>query len=149
MPTVSLRIWGGQRHDSTLDCVIASGTAWKIFRLLGIRRASGAMCEVRLTCFRKSLPLMTLKTAADRFLLDVQSGSFAEATPNSLSNSSIVGRLPFSYSGRLSARRYSDLPIGLLRSRKRVLGNEAISCLAQDDTYTRLVVGMPQEVVYG
>jgi hypothetical protein len=48
---------------------------------------------------------------------DVQSDSFAEAAPNSLSNSSMVGRLPFNFSGRLSASRYSDMPMGLLISR--------------------------------
>ena len=49
--------------------------------------------------------------------LRIQSGSFAEAAPISLSNSSIVGRLPFNFSGRLSASRYSDIPMGLLMSR--------------------------------
>jgi nicotinamidase-related amidase len=50
--------------------------------------------------------------------VDSHSDSFTEAAPNSLSNSSIVGRLLFNFSGRLSASRYSDMPMGLLMSRK-------------------------------
>ena len=42
-----------------------------------------------------------------------QDGSSA-ADPSSLSNSSMVGKLPCSFSGRLSANRYSEMPIGLL-----------------------------------
>jgi hypothetical protein len=86
-----------------------------------------------------------------------QSDSFAEAAPSSLSNSSTVGRLPFHFSGRLSASRYSDMPMGLLISRS-VLGDEAIPRLAQDEAIPRLaqndadtwlVVGMTKEVVDG
>src|SRR6202011_1860357 len=37
--------------------------------------------------------------------------------PNSLSSSSMEGMLPRNFSGKLSASRYSEMPMGLLMSR--------------------------------
>ena len=68
------------------------------------------------------------------------------AEPSSLSNSSTVGRLPCSFSGRLSAsgtRKCQSVCVIF----ERIFGNDLVLGLAEDKADTGLVVGMAQQVV--
>lgn len=63
--------------------------------------------------------------------------------PSSFSSSSIVGKLPFKFTGRDSATRYSDMPNKRRGISERILRHYLILGLADDQPDTGLVVRVP------